>query len=155
MRSNAKKVFGKLERKLQQAVSDAPMILGQAGQSFFLKNFEKQGYGDEQTRQHWKNRKKETRRSRGKKILVGTGQLRRAWGTSLRQANQRRVVWNVRLPYAQIHNEGGRIFRRGKKVGAYTVNIPARPVGRAGYIFSRYLRKKYENIFKQYLRYLK
>lgn len=139
MRSNAKKVIGNIEKKLKAAINDAPMVLGNTGTRLFMKNFERQGYGDDDTRKPWKPRKKETRKTKGKKILVGTGQLRRAVANSLRQANSKRIVWNVRIAYGLYHNDG-------------TEHLPRRRFMASDYFLKKSLRKKYEQIFKSALR---
>jgi phage gpG-like protein len=72
----------------------------------------------------WKKRKKETSRSKGKRILSGTGYLQENVKAKALKDHVRVGVDLDKVPYAKIHNEGGEITqhvqvhtRRNKKTG--------------------------------------
>lgn len=48
-------------------------------------------------------------RRRTRPILIGKGTLRRAVNASIQQVLPGKVKFLVRLPYAEVHNEGGRM----------------------------------------------
>jgi phage gpG-like protein len=66
----------------------------------FDRNFEQQGFFGTK----WAARKNG---SNGRAILMGVGRLRRGVKTPKRSGNT--IVWNIDVPYAKIHNEGGTI----------------------------------------------
>jgi phage gpG-like protein len=81
-----------------------PKVLGNIAVKQFQDNFRSEGFFDK-TLSPWKKRKRETRRTRGKKILQNTGRLRRSikrlsttWG--------RIAVGTRGVNYAEVHNEG-------------------------------------------------
>lgn len=119
MKTNAKKIFQNLAKKLKAAQAAAPKILANEGQKFFVGNFERQGWrGD--IFQKWPSRKdKRNRRS----LLVGrTRQLINSVRRSIREANQKRIRWATDVPYASIHNEGynGLVRVRSHNRGVFT-----------------------------------
>ena len=71
-------------------------------------------------------------------ILVGKGVLRRKVSRSISMATWMLIKLVVDLPYAKIHNEGGRTGRGG------TVEIPARPYMKQ----TRVLRRKQIDLIK-------
>lgn len=88
-----------------------PAKLGNEAVKHFQNNFRREGFLDN-TLSPWRARKKETRRSRGKKILSNTGRLRR----SIRRLTTRFgeiKIGTKGVDYASVHNEGqGRMPRR-------------------------------------------
>lgn len=180
MKSNAKQVMAKINKRLKAIVDDAPVILGDAGTKLFVSSFSKQGYGDD-TVQKWAKRKKETKKTEGKPILVGTGRLRRAVNGSLKILGKGKLVWRVYLPYAQIQNEGGVIQKKASYKDMYftesgkfaksrrkkdkksafdsksvhfkkhSIRIPARPFMVGGFVLKRILLKKYNQMIKSAL----
>jgi phage gpG-like protein len=133
---------------IKKAVQDIiPEKVKQIGLKHFDDSFKSQGW--EGTA--WAKRKRETRRTRGKALLISSGRLRR----SIRGVSSpNKVVFSTDVPYAQIHNEGGTIQRsamsrlylqnratkgknkgrysygtkrgRGLTIGAYSVKMPKR-----------------------------
>lgn len=100
----------KLPLKRLQAAVDAARAsiipkMGTIAVNFTLENFEKQGFQG-QVFEPWKERKKETKKTTGKKILTLTARLRNATRFDIIDGGVR-IHNNV--PYAQIHNEGGTI----------------------------------------------
>ena len=106
---NDKFGFGKMLARLAEAKVDMPKKLAAAGQLYFQQNFDKQQWSG----QPWEPRKKETRRSEGKALLVATGRLRQAMQKTIREFNWKQIVWGVDVPYAKYLNFG-------------TENMPAR-----------------------------
>lgn len=100
--------FDKVIAKLQQEKIDLPRILAIATQKFFTDSWSKQGWDDGGVKS-WKPRAKETKKTEGKAILVGTGKLRRAVATSLRSATFEQIKFVIddeKLNYATYINEG-------------------------------------------------
>lgn len=84
--------------------------------NFFKQSFKRQGFIDEHYRR-WKDRKDKSKSSRGRKILVKSGRLRRSIRITKKGRNYVEVGTNV--PYAQIHNEGGTV-RKEVRVREHT-----------------------------------
>jgi len=91
---------------------------------YYLKSFEREEWNGKK----WKEVKrrirgtKEYRYPKGKgtgrrsrKILIGKGTLRRAVNNSVRSKTSSSIKFQVDLPYAAVHNEGGRM-KNGKKM---------------------------------------
>tara|TARA_R110000751_G_scaffold49596_1_gene110309 strand:+ start:2591 stop:3007 length:417 start_codon:yes stop_codon:yes gene_type:complete len=81
-----------------------PAKLGNIAVKFFQDNFRSEGFVDNSLTR-WQRRKRETRRSRGKKILQNTGRLRRSI-KRLTTTFGRIVIGTRGVPYAEVHNEG-------------------------------------------------
>ena len=88
-----------------------PTILGNTAEKFFQDSFRREGFLDNSLTR-WQRRKRETRRSRGKKILQNTGRLRRSI-KRLTTTFGRIAIGTRGVPYAEVHNEGlGRMPKR-------------------------------------------
>ena len=105
--------FDKILDKLQQTKSTLPKVLANDAKRFFLASWTKQGWDDGGIK-NWKERKKTTKKNEGKAILVGTGKLRRAVAQSAKSATFDKIRFEVNLPYAAIHNEGGTLHNGGE-----------------------------------------
>lgn len=81
-----------------------PAKLGNIAVKFFQDNFRSEGFLDNSLTR-WQRRKRETRRSRGKKILQNTGRLRRSI-KRLSTTFGRIAIGTRGVPYAEVHNEG-------------------------------------------------
>lgn len=84
--------------------------------NYYVKSFDRQAWGGKRWKQvkrripgthEYKYPKKRGLSRRVKPILTNTGTLRRAVNTSIKSVTSKGVKFEVRLPYAQIHNEGG------------------------------------------------
>ncbi|SFV32297.1 phage virion morphogenesis protein [Thermoflavifilum thermophilum] len=120
-------------------IRQLPPIIGNEAVNFFKTNFRLQGWQG-QTFEPWPKRKRETKRSLGKPILIQTGALERS--IQVKQVSQNAVVVGTSsaIPYARIHNEGGTIvqaprsetfirnrYKRGVKKGKFQPGkIPGR-----------------------------
>lgn len=147
---------GSLHTSLQKKIANLkrmrvslPIKLANASRNFFVASWDRQGWLDAGL-ESWPPRARETKRSKGKAILVDRGFLRRAVRNSIREVNWNKVRLVVDLPYAAIHNDGGEIqhsaresvlhFGKNKKFstikkantamkvskGAYTQSVPKR-----------------------------
>lgn len=96
-------------RQLQQKI---PRYVAGAAEKMKDANFAAQGFVENGTaRPRWKKRKVETHLTRGKRILSGKGILQNSVKV---QAMADRVTVGVdtgKVPYAKVHNEGGRIIQ--------------------------------------------
>lgn len=124
-----------LEDKFNAIAAGLPQVLANYAVNWTLDNFGSQGW--ENGRQPWAKRKRETRKTRGRSLLVASGALRR----SIQVIDVDRSMTGERLiatfgsrgiAYARIHNEGGTItqaarsnnyvqsrFKRGAKKGMF------------------------------------
>lgn len=109
-------------RRLQKKI---PRYVAAAAEKMKDANFSAQGFVENGTaRPRWKKRKQENHLTRGRHILYGNGNLQ---NNVKAKALAERVSVGVdlsKVPYAQIHNEGGRFVqyvkahtRRHRKTG--------------------------------------
>jgi phage gpG-like protein len=115
MANSFKQISGNLAIKVRRMKADLPDAIGLMAKQHFQGNFTRQGFDD----QKWKDVK---RRSTGKgrdktrAILSGrTGRLKKSIHVDKATWNKV-VIATDRLPYAKIHNEGGRAGRGLKSV---------------------------------------
>ncbi len=101
-------VVNEFVRQMQGAMNTVPIVLGNAGLSFALENFQRQGFLG-YTLERWQSRKQGWKKDKrtGRSILVDTGRLRRAG--RIVYVNRDGVVLGWDVPYARAHNEGLRI----------------------------------------------
>lgn len=100
--------FNRVRQNFERVKRELPILVANDTQNFFAKNFSNQGFDDGGLKP-WLKRKKETKKTIGKNILVGTGKLRRAVQNSSREKTWdkiRFVIDGGSIPYAKVHNEG-------------------------------------------------
>ena len=87
-------------------MSKYPNAIAQIVVSFSRENWKKQGYYVENTSnfKKWPKRKRETRFSQGKAILVSSGNLRAS--VKKISATPKQIIVGSTLPYSDKHNEG-------------------------------------------------
>lgn len=108
--------FGRVLTNFSQLKRTLPVKVANDAQKFFVASWQRQGWDDTGVVK-WMPRKKETKRTQGKAILVGTGKLRRAVNNSIRETTfdkVRLVIDGDTIPYAAVHNEG---LRAGRGAG--------------------------------------
>jgi phage gpG-like protein len=109
--------FNKNLAKFKQFQRVVPIEIGNMAKNHFLGGFrqgaQKGGGFTDDSITGWPKRKRETRLSRGKPILVDTGHLRRSIGV-LSKTWSAITIGTQGIPYAQIHNEGGQISIKGR-----------------------------------------
>jgi phage gpG-like protein len=122
-------------RKLEEAKTEVPRLLAQIGQSYFQLNFQKAQWDGE----NWQSRKKETRLSQGKAILVSSGRLHSAMQNTIKSFDFNTIIWAIKdVPYAKYLNEG-------------TEYMPARKMMGNNKELHEKLRRKIESEFKKVL----
>lgn len=101
--NEAKKILEAINQ-FDNTVPDLMKIIGNEAQNHFVKSFRNQGFTDDGL-QSWKPRKRG--KDPGRAILVKTGRLRR----SIRKRTKGKYAVSIvsDVPYAMIHNNGGRI----------------------------------------------
>ncbi len=96
-------------RRLQKRI---PRYVAAAAEKMKDANFSAQGFVENgTTRPRWKKRKRENHLTRGRRILYGNGNLQ---NNVKAKALADRVSVGVdlsKVPYAKIHNEGGRLVQ--------------------------------------------
>lgn len=97
-------IRGKI-KNLERLKNTLPQILANQARLFFVRSWEIQGFEDSSVNK-WAPRAKETKKTKGKNILVSTGALRRATRNSIRDVSFNFIRLVVDLPYAARHNEG-------------------------------------------------
>lgn len=105
--------IGEVFKQLDSFVSTVPTLVGNEAVNFFKDNFTKQGFQG-QSFSPWPARKKETKKSLGKPILIQSGDLERSIQVKNKDANSVVVGTAGQIPYAQIHNEGGIIHQAAR-----------------------------------------
>lgn len=125
------------DRILQQYRQFRAGLLAQLGTEavqFSKDNFRAQGFQDAGL-QPWRPRSRSAPRSRGRAILIDTGSLRRSVRITRIDPGSGRIYIGSSMPYAQIHNEGGRIqgthtvrahTRRGRAVRSHQRSVDIR-----------------------------
>jgi len=101
---------------LQRLKVDLPKAIAESGQLYFQKNFDKQQWDGKP----WAPRKKETKKTIGKHILVGTGALRQSLQNSIIRYDWKSVEWGVN----PLSKKDGRIYAGYLNYG--TDKMPAR-----------------------------
>lgn len=111
--------FDRVMRNMDKVKAELPPIVANDAQRFFVDSFNKQGFNEGE--QPWKEVKRRTEGTpeykypknkglgrRTKAILSGTGRLKRAVNSSIKEASFDRIRLAVSdVPYAEIHNSGG------------------------------------------------
>lgn len=111
MAKNPRNDFPDLSRQInagEKFFRSLPKIVGNAAVNHFKDNFKREGFWDKGVKK-WAPRK---RHEPGKNILVQSGRLRRS--IRHRTFGSRVVVFTDGIPYAKIHNEGGRVSGTAK-----------------------------------------
>lgn len=98
--------FNEIVKEYQKFRRTLPRVIGQEAVKFAKDNFRRQGFQDNPF-QKWKKRKPGAERNKGRAILVDSGRLKRSVRVTRIVGNLIYIGSNV--PYAKIHNEGGRI----------------------------------------------
>lgn len=118
--SNFTSAFKSMYRKIGTVKNTLPAVIANEGTNFFIGNFDKEGFEDTSVSKwktpkrkivgtpEYKYPKKKGLGRRTRKILIGTGKLRRAVNNSVREKTFSRVVWRIgsEVPYSARHNSG-------------------------------------------------
>lgn len=83
-----------------------PRYVGNMAVNFYKDSFKRQGYIENSSIKRWDKRKND-KKGKGRAILVKTGRLRRS--IRIIRSGMGYVVVGTDVPYARIHNEGGKI----------------------------------------------
>ncbi len=95
-----------MAHNFERLKKELPPVIGNMGQNFFRKSFEKGGFTDKSFKK-WPERKNEDKKGKQRAILVKTSRLRNSTNRSLKTATFNDITFAVPEKYAQIHNEGG------------------------------------------------
>ncbi|MFX1704586.1 phage virion morphogenesis protein [Chitinophaga sp. CC14] len=94
-----------------------------AQKNYFMRSFDKQAWGNKPWKEvkrrikgtpEWKYPKRKGLSRRKRKILVGSGALRRDLNNSIKVTTSKGVRFQMKQPYAAIHNDGGIMGNGGK-----------------------------------------
>ncbi|MGJ1366031.1 phage virion morphogenesis protein [Sphingobacterium spiritivorum] len=96
--------------------SNYPRFVGNIAVNFYKDSFTRQGWISDSRLERWKKRKYENRKKSRRGILIKSGALRRS--IRVLRVGLGYVVVGSPLPYAKIHNEGGRI-RAVQNIGSF------------------------------------
>lgn len=105
-----------VESQLRALIPKVAGVVRVEGLKFIADNFSKQGFqkgnGSVSAWQKRKtpNKKKKQMQDQGRAILTHKGHLRRRWDSDTHTANNL-VVFQNNMPYAEVHNEGGKAGR--------------------------------------------
>lgn len=105
-----------LNKRLAATKKTLPRKVAAIVVDFFKGRFQRQSWID-RTTEKWAPRKGKSKKNKGRAILVRSGRLRR----SIRAVNitQEQIIIGTDVPYARIHNEGGKI-EGTQNVSSYT-----------------------------------
>lgn len=145
--------FGKITANFERLKRQAPTVIGNMAQNFFVQSFNNQGFTDREF-ERWKPRKGQVprgglamvskRSDSSRNILVKSGTLRSAVNTSLKTATWDNISFSVDLKYAAIHNDG-LVMKNG-------ANMPKRKFIGNSYVLltkiDRYLRDQMAGIHR-------
>lgn len=95
---------------------DVSLPLANTAKNHFLQNFTKQSFDGK----NWAKRKKETKKTQGKNILIGTGKLRKDVANSVDNGNKisnKSFTLVVKNNYAIYHNDGTNKMPKRQFVG--------------------------------------
>lgn len=96
--------------KIRLLQKNTPKYIARAWEKMTDANFSAQGFVENGTaRPRWKKRKYETVKSSGKRILFDKGNLRNSIKFQALADRVRAGVDISKVPYAKVHNEGGRL----------------------------------------------
>ena len=122
MAKQSKFNFKQVEKGGRTAMERAIILIGNEAKNFFVNSFRLQGFED-RTVEKWKPRKKETKRSIGRAILVKSGDLRRSIIREPVNKANLSVKISTDLVYAKVHNEGiGKMPKREFIGNSYKLN---------------------------------
>lgn len=129
MKTNAKQVFDRINKKVYRVVKDAPRAMANEGVKVFLENFKTESWNNNP----WEKRK---RSKSSRPLLIGkTRRLRNSVVNSVRSARYDRIIWASYLPYAAVHNYGEQVTRL---VHMRTGTIKAKVRGNSGFINGKF-----------------
>jgi len=110
--------FNKNLKEFNKLKVSIPIAIGNMAKNHFLQAFRRgaqNGGGfTNSSRNGWPKRKRETRISRNKGILISSGHLRRSIGV-LSKSWRAIVLGTKGILYAEVHNKGGSIRTRNGK----------------------------------------
>lgn len=114
---NELKGYDEAIKRLNKACDQIPTRAATVAVNFVKERFRKQNWLDE-TAEPWQKRKRKKRETKTDKraVLVKSGRLMRSWRKIT--ANATRAIIGTDVPYAQIHNTGGRV-KATANIGAY------------------------------------
>jgi len=112
---DARKLISDLRQKaseIQTLKKKIPAFVAGAAEKMKDTNFSAQGFVRGGTAHpKWKKRQKETKRTAGKRILSGTGYLQSNVKAKASSKQVRTGIDLSKVPYAKLHNEGGRVIQ--------------------------------------------
>jgi len=106
-------------RNMERLKKELPVVLANEAQNFFAGSWKSQGFTDKSLNP-WAPRAKETKKTKGKAIMVSTGKLRRAVQNSIREksfSKIRLVIDGGSIPYAARHNNGDDVMPKRQFMG--------------------------------------
>lgn len=112
---DAQKLADDLRRKateIQKLKKKVPGFVAGAAEKMKDANFSAEGFVvGGSARPRWAKRRRETRRTAGKRILSGTGYMQSNVKVKASPGAVRAGVDLSKVPYAKLHNEGGRVIQ--------------------------------------------
>lgn len=109
-------ILAKHEQHFKKVLMYAPGMLGNVAVNFFLDRFRYQNWLGH-TAEPWRQRRRNTRRNRGRALLIQSGRLRRS--IRITKVTGLTVTIGTDVPYAKAHNTG---FKGSVAVKAFSRN---------------------------------
>lgn len=99
---------------VKKLVGKIPVYVAASAERMKDANFSAQGFVTNGTAHRWKARAKETRRSSGKRVLHATGLMQQSVRTTVNGRTATIGIDGGKVPYAKLHNYGGRVVQHVK-----------------------------------------
>jgi phage gpG-like protein len=115
MNQNFQMYLQNAKNRINELIPKITGIIKVEGLQFIADNFDNQGFEQSPGKVlKWSPRKpsknKKLQKREGRQILVDSGKLRRAWESKSR-VTKTKVIFANNMPYAEVHNEGGKAGR--------------------------------------------
>lgn len=107
-----------LDAKFERALNGLPTIIGNAAVNWSQERFIQQNWFGNSI-EPWPARKRETKKTAGRKILIQTARLFRS--IRIISTGPRTVSYGTDVPYAYIHNYGG-VIKQAARSETFTRN---------------------------------
>lgn len=115
--------FERFYQNTKETLRSFPLVAASIAVNFFQDSFKKQAWVDQRA-EKWAKRKDQTKKNKGRAILVLTGRLKRS--IRIKRATWSMIEINSDVPYAVAHNDGVKgvqYVRPGKRNATRKVKV--------------------------------
>lgn len=118
---NSTQIFNQMKRQFKQGMSTLPVVIGNEVVNWSKDSFKNQGFTDSRF-MPWKKRQVNSKKNKGRAILVLTGRLKRS--IRIVSLSKDSVAIGSDVPYAKAHNDGfnGTVTVKAHKRHSYSIS---------------------------------